>query len=162
MKTFLLLLSLAGAFGLQAQILNTSTPQGSFDPEHDPIAIRVDSSFQLLVSEYMLIKSLQARLSTEYQIYKVHKTGETLQPLLVFEGVYLNSNQQNCSISISLIAASDGLLYHTSNQALVCSTPGCSNCSILEGNCVGCCANSNTRPTIITAPLAKVLSNIDK
>ncbi len=147
---------------LGAQV-NSGGTAHFFDPEHDPVAVRSDTTLQLLVSEYLLAKSVKARLGQSCQVLKIYKNqpsaiGETL----VFEGIYGSKNRQRFTLSIPLMPDTSGRFYYASAQAIVCSAPGCNNCSILNGNCVGCCSSANGGAVSLPSPLLKVQTNIDE
>ncbi len=160
MKLFLLLICLLGTLPLWAQISEHSI---SFDPEKDPIAIRSDSSIQLVVSEFILAKSLQARMGKAYLVQKIYQiTTPDGMSTLIFEGINLNKNRQKFNLGIPLNTSTFGRFYYASNQALVCSAPGCNNCSILNGNCVGCCSSATGSALAVPSPLAKVQTSLDE
>ena len=65
MKYALLLFIIFSSLRLFAQFNTGNAPQHNFfDPERDPIALRSDTTLQLLVSEYILCKSVKARMIT--------------------------------------------------------------------------------------------------
>ncbi len=154
-NTFLFLLLIIGV-DLNAQV-NPVDPIHFFDPEQDPIALRSDSSFLLLVSEYTLVKSVQTRLGQGCQVLQIMKThsAETGESL-VMEGIYLQKKRQPFVLYIPLQPDAQGRLYYASTQALICSSPGCNNCSILNGHCVGCCSNEQGAAVGLPSPLIKV------
>jgi len=161
MKYFLLLLSIVTSQQLNAQINSGSHPQTNlFDPERDPVALRNDTTIQLLVSEYVLSKSVEARLGQGCQVLKTYKnrTASGAQTL-VFEGVYRAKNNQKFRMEIPLKPDAQTRFYYASTQALVCSSPGCNNCSILNGNCVGCCSEAGGAVSL-PSPLAKIQTSI--
>ncbi|MFN0175885.1 MAG: hypothetical protein ACKVU0_14630 [Saprospiraceae bacterium] len=158
MKYALLLLFMLFSFLLTAQVKNTNA---FFDPQHDPVALRSDTSIQLLVSEYVLAKSVEARLGQGCQVLKTYKNRLTSgTQTLVFEGVYRTKNNQKFSLEIPLKPDAQARFYYASTQALVCSSPGCNNCSILDGNCVGCCTEAVGGAVSLPSPLAKIQTNI--
>ncbi|MBC7774095.1 MAG: hypothetical protein H7246_01550 [Phycisphaerae bacterium] len=163
MKHTLSLLLAIAFLPLNAQNNGHNLPQVNFfDPEHDPVALRSDTTLQLLVSEYVLVKSVKARMGQDCQILKTYKNrspngGENL----LFEGIYLAKNRQRFTLSVSLTPDAQGRFYYASSQALVCSAPGCNNCSIANGNCVGCCSSANGNAVSLPSPLLKVQTNLD-
>lgn len=143
---------------LIAQVKNNSV---FFDPQHDPVALRNDTSIQLLVSEYVLTKSVEARLGQGCQILKMYKNRTASRPqTIVFEGVYRAKNNQKFCLEIPLQPDAQAQFYYASTQALVCSSPGCNNCSILNGNCVGCCSEAGGGAVSLPSPLAKIQTSI--
>ena len=159
MKTLLLLLTLLAPVCISAQDNNNIF----FDPERNPVALRSDSTLQLLVSEYVLIKSLKTRLGQDCQVLKTYERRMSNgAESLVFEGVYLAKNRQRFTLSIPLTPDTQQKYYFTSAQAIVCSAPGCNNCSIDHGNCIGCCATGSVDSFALPSPLSKVSLTIDK
>ncbi|MBK6995682.1 MAG: hypothetical protein IPH31_12415 [Lewinellaceae bacterium] len=158
MKHALLLLSMLFSVYLTAQVNNNSA---FFDPQHDPVALRSDTSIQLLVSEYVLSKSVEARLGHGCQVVKTYKnrTASGAQTL-VFEGIYQAKSNQKFCLEIPLKPDAQARFYFASRQALVCSSPGCNNCSILNGNCVGCCSEAGGGAVSLPSPLAKIQTSI--
>ena len=161
MKPLLLFFFIIIGLQLNAQV-KEHTPS-FFDPEHDPVAMRSDTSIQLLVSEYILAKSVKARFSQDCQVIKMYKNklpngGE----VLVFEGVILSKSRQPFTLGVPLIPDTQGRFLYASTQALVCSAPGCSNCSIQNGNCLGCCSSSTSYASTLQVPLLKVQQTIEE
>lgn len=133
-----------------------------FDPAHDPVALRTDSTLQLLVSEYVLTKSVKARLGPDCKVLKAYKHRSPKgAESLIFEGIYLAKNGQHFTLSVPLVPDAQGRFYYTSSQSIVCSAPGCNNCSIDNGNCVGCCSDANGSAVALPTPLLKVQINIE-
>lgn len=158
MKQFYLFCCLLLAVQLNAQINNGG--KTSFDPLRDPVALKQDNCVQLLVSEFVLAKSLKARIGSDASVLKTYKNcAENGSNHLVFEGQY--SNGTSFMISIPLLPDAQERYYYTSAQALICSTPGCNNCSILNGNCVGCCTAVNENNRILAQPLLSVQTSTD-
>ncbi len=143
---------------LTAQVNNNSA---FFDPQHDPVALRSDTSIQLLVSEYVLFKSVETRLGQGCQVLNTYKdrTASGAQSL-VFEGIYQAKSNQKFCLEIPLKPDAQARFYFASTQALVCSSPGCNNCSILNGNCVGCCSEAGGGAVSLPSPLAKIQTSI--
>jgi hypothetical protein len=164
MKHILLLLLIFTCLQLSAQINPKEASQISyFDPEHDPVAIRSDNALQLLVSEYILAKSVQARLGPDCQVTKISKTQSGAgAESLVFEGIWISKVRQQFVLGIPLNPDASGRLFYASTQALVCSSPGCNNCSILNGNCTGCCLSNSGSAIGLPGPLLKVSITIDQ
>ena len=134
-----------------------------FDPERDPIALRSNTTLQLLMSEYMLAKSVKARLGQDCQVLIIHKNRlHDGSESLLFEGVYLAKARQRFSLLVPLIPDAQGRYYYASAQAIICSAPGCNNCSILNGNCVGCCDSTSGTAVALPSPLSKVPMTIDE
>lgn len=134
-----------------------------FDPEHDPIAIRSDTMLQLIISEYVLAKSVKARLGQDCQVTKTYKNRlPNGDETLVFEGLFLSKGRQPFTLGIVLIPDTQGRFYYTSAQAIVCSSPGCNNCSIVNGNCSGCCSSAVGSAVGLPVPLLKVPLTIDE
>ena len=164
MKPFFLFFALFISLHLNAQIQEPDRSRSIFfDPEHDPIALRSDTTLQFLVSEYVLTKSVKARLGRDCQVNETHKNrlpnGNTT---LVIEGVFLSKDRQRFTLGIPLLPDAKGRFYYAATQALVCSSPGCSNCSIVNGNCAGCCSSATGSESSLPFPLLKVTLNIDE
>lgn len=160
MKTFFLLLSLLACLQIKGQ--NTSLPVRYFDPEHEPVAIRSsDSSLQLIVSEYVLAKSIKARLGQSFQLNKVYKHQiKNGKPYLIFEGIYNTAPPQSLALGLLMIPDAQGKYYYASTLAdMTCGVVGCENCSIVNGECTGCCPNSSSN---FANPLMKVPAGIDQ
>ncbi len=163
MKYIFQTLFLLASLRMSAQNPGGNMPQKIFfDPERDPVALRTDTTLQLLVSEYVLTKSVKARMGPNCLILKASKSRSPkgIESLL-FEGIYLAKDRQRFTISVPLVPDAQGQLYYTSSQAIVCSAPGCNNCSIDNGNCVGCCSNINGSAVALPSPLLKVQINIE-
>lgn len=164
MKHLYLLFCLLISLNLQAQVAGNGTVSSNFfDPEQHPIALRSDTSLQLLVSQNVLVKSVKARMGPDCQILKMYrnrlpKGGECL----VFEGIYLQKDQQRFILSVPLQPDAQGRFYYASTQALICSSPGCNNCSISNGNCVGCCSDPVNSAVVLPKPLSKIQTNVEK
>ncbi len=159
MKQFILLFFTLGNFALYAQ---TTQNNDYFDPSKDPVAIGNDTTIQLIVSEYILSKSVKARLGQDCQVHKTYKKKvENGVYTLVFEGTYLNKGTQNFMLRVPLTLDAQGQFYYTSLQALICSSPGCNNCTINNGICTGCCSSQGESSGTITSPLSKVQTKLD-
>lgn len=164
MKHIVLLFLLLSGLQLNAQVNSKDAPQISFfDPEHDPVVIRSDTTLQLLISEYVLAKSVQARLGQDCQVTKISKlrSGNEVESLVI-EGVWISKVRQHFALGIPLIPDANGRLYFASTQALLCSSPGCNNCSIQNGHCTGCCLSSSGSSVGLPGPLLKVSITIDQ
>lgn len=160
MKHAFFLLLLLSALALRAQT-NAQNAVQVFDPERDPVAIRADSALFLIVSEYVLTQAVKTRLGKECQVFYISKTNALAQPAsLLFQGKMALQQEQDFTLKIPLTPDAEGRLYYASTQALICSAPGCNNCSIQNGNCVGCCANGTS--VALPFPLGKVKTNPDK
>ncbi|MBL7825051.1 MAG: hypothetical protein JNJ57_00355 [Saprospiraceae bacterium] len=151
---------------LQAQIQTRSPQNNSFDPAFDPIAVRTDTSTQLVVSEFMLAKSLSMRLGkpcTFNEIRKVRMSNGMV--MLIFDGQYASPSRQKFSLGVPLIPDNIGKFFYASYQALQCETEGCNSCSIADGKCVGCCFpvgnNGMQVHKTIDMPFQKVQINFD-
>lgn len=147
---------------LFAQSKNDGVPPTFFDPQKDPIALRNDTVLHLLVSEYVLAKSVKTRLGTDYQVTKTWKSTRPDEPMLFLEGHINTPQPHSFTLAIPLVSDVSGRFYYASSQALVCSSPGCSNCSILHGACVGCCASAVGNGLSVTSPLVKIQTSIDE
>lgn len=132
-----------------------------FDPERDPVAQRTDTDFQLIVSEYVLAKSLKASMGNNCHVEKTYKDKlADGRPCLFFEGRWMQ-DLHHFSIGIPLKPDAQQRLFYLESQAIVCSAPGCNNCSIYNGNCVGCCS-STSENRLSPTPLKKVQMAIDE
>jgi len=160
MRHLYLLLCFFLAAQLGAQVNHGENRQMlRFDPSQDPIALQQDASLHLLVSEFVLAKSLKARLGADVQVLKTYKyRSENGSNHLVFEGLYPGGDP--FSISIPLLPDAQERYYFPASQALICSSPGCNNCSIQNGNCVGCCSAVNEN-SILPQPLLRVQISVD-
>jgi hypothetical protein len=164
MKNLFLLLLLLAGMRMSAQVNSGGNAQIIFfDPEHDAVAIRNDTTLQLLVSEYILAKSVKARLGQDYQVRKIYKSRSSQgDDTLIFEGEFNLRIKQRFTLSIPMIPDTLGLLYYASTQALLCSQPGCNNCSIVNGSCAGCCSSGTASAIGLPAPLLKVPMTIEQ
>ena len=168
MKNIYTLLIILFAFcaPLSAQVSGTIAPAEFFDPERNPVAVRSDTTLQLVVSEYVLIKSVTARLGKGCQVNKMSKI-KSLNGMvyLIFEGNYSGRDPQPFALGINLVPDTSGKFYYGSNEALVCEKAGCSNCGILNGACTNCCApppgNGSKTARTIAVPMLKVTSSVD-
>jgi len=162
MKHIFLFLFILASFGLNAQVNDAGTIN-FFDPERDPVALRSDTSLQLLVSEYVLNKAVKSRMGQGCQVQKTSKNRLINgSEYLIFEGTFGIRESQHFTLAVPLMPDALGRFYYTSAQAMVCSSPGCSNCSILNGNCVGCCSSSSSRAVSLPSPLLKVSTTIEE
>lgn len=160
MKHFLALFCLLFGLSGQAQV---ACDCAFFDPTKDPVAFRKDTTLQLIVSEYVLAKSVKTRLGPSCQVSKTYKIrGNLGEPILVFEGVLGLSPPQSFTLGIPLIPDAQQRYFYASSQALVCSSPGCNNCSILNGNCTGCCSSATGGNVALPMPLQKIQTNIEE
>lgn len=136
---------------------------GFFDPQKEALAIRKDSVTQLLVSEYLLAKSIKARMGPGCSVLRVYKDRNAAgADWLMAEGLFYNDQQQPFVMALPLIPDSQNHLLYAGTQALVCSTPGCNNCSIQNGNCVGCCTTASGQSTVLQSPLIKIALSLEE
>ncbi|MFN0216694.1 MAG: hypothetical protein ACKVT2_20740 [Saprospiraceae bacterium] len=164
MKHLFLFFMLLSALGLNAQHKAANLSSSNFfNPASDPIALRFDTTFQLLVSEYVLAKSVKARLGQGCQVLKIYKSrfGDG-NPSLLIEGVFQDKNRQPFLLSVPLLADAHAQFYFASDQAIVCAAPGCNNCSIMNGVCVGCCDSASGTAVALPTPLSKIQMTIDE
>ena len=166
MKQICILLCFFFALCAQISAQNSSNipPATFFDPEQNPVAMRNDTSLQFVVSEYVLVKSVTTRLGQGSRVTKMYKSKwPNGMNCLVFEGNYFGDNQKGFSIGITLLPDANAKFYYASNEAMVCEKPGCNNCSISNGKCIGCCSTDSdgTASQSISVPLLKVPINID-
>lgn len=99
----MLLLACAVSIQLCAQVTKSIPPATFFDPEHDPIAIRSDTSLLLVVSEYILVKSVTARVGQKCVIDKTYKsTLKNGATAIIFEGHYTGDPGQRFSMGSTL------------------------------------------------------------
>lgn len=161
MRHLYLFLCLFLAAQLGAQVNKGENQQSPiFDPLRDPVALQQDASVQLLVSEFVLTKSLKARMGAGVQVLKTYKhRSENGTNHLVFEGLYPGGTP--FAIAIPLLPDAQERYYYPSAQAMICSSPGCNNCSILNGNCVGCCSAVNENSSVLPQPLLSVQTSIE-
>jgi hypothetical protein len=162
MKKFLTLLGFILAFWTQMQAQNGGTP--FFDPSVDPVAIRTDTNLQLIVSEYVLMKSVAARLGQNYRVNKVYL--RKLTPgadRLIFEGTFTNNIYHRYTMIVNLIPDATGKFYRSSNTAIECEKEGCNLCDIeADGNCTPCCEKDGTgNNPQISFPMIRVPINFD-
>ena len=162
MKHALPLSFLFGALALNAQV-PASENVLYFDPLQDPVALRTDTTLQLLLSTSVLAQSVQTRLGAGTQVTRSYQTRSPKGvETLIFEGLYTNQDGQQFSLEIPLRPDATGRLWFADSAALVCSSPGCNNCSIYQGNCVGCCTSTSANASYLPAPLVKVPLTINE
>jgi len=162
----MLLLACAVSIQLCAQVTKSIPPATFFDPEHDPIAIRSDTSLLLVVSEYILVKSVTARVGQKCVIDKTYKsTLKNGATAIIFEGHYTGDPGQRFSMGLNLIPDAAGKFFYAAQEATMCEKPGCSNCTLSNGRCLGCCddagSNGMASRSKIVVPLLKVQTSID-
>lgn len=167
MKKILLLLVLS-TWGIQLGGLMAQQnpppgwlPQQLFDPERDPVAIREGDAVQLFVSEYVLSKSVRARIGRQAQVDKVYQMVWTGAPYLVVEGRHPSDNgMQTFKFNIPLMPDASGRFLYASATAQACNGP-CGNCGTNPADC-GCCTTSNGRSgQTIPSPLLKVTTTTE-
>jgi hypothetical protein len=163
MTRFILFLALAASSHLQAQI-SAGSPLVPlfFDPEREPVAVRADSSFQLIVSEYLLAKAVAARFGAACLVSDISKKRRPDGDFfLLVKGQY-DAKGTTFSVEIPLVPDAEGRFLHAAAEAAICSTPGCSNCSVQNGRCVGCCSLSNDAAGKLISPMIKVPATVDR
>ncbi|HLP92999.1 MAG TPA: hypothetical protein VK168_03140 [Saprospiraceae bacterium] len=156
MKPFVLLTLLFFTFSLaQAQ-------EKWFDPALDPVAVQKDSSLHLLISEYVLAKSLEMRLEQSVRVQAVLRQKEPDgRQSLIFTGIYPDKNKQPFTLSLRLNPDRTSRFYFADNQAIVCYTPGCNNCQVVNHQCEGCCDQSTGQSVALIRPLVKVATGVE-
>lgn len=137
-------------------------PAQFFDPERNPVAMRSDSGVvDLIVSEYVLAKSIKARMGQNFLVQKISKSRwNNGQYYLMIEGKYTGTPLQKLAYGIRLIPDLQGKFFYANAMTdKTCGVEDCDNCYFDQnGDCAGCCPNN---PNAISAPLIKVLSTID-
>lgn len=164
MKHIVLVVCLLGGLCMNAQVKSRDNfKDNQFDPQRDPVALQSDSTLHLLVSEFILIKALKTRLGPDMQIHKMYK-GQLDKGVncIIFEGWQTGKNAFPIVFLVPLMPDPEQLYYYTSTQAIVCSAPGCNNCSVQNGKCVGCCDSSNESTGTLSQPLSKVDLSVDR
>ena len=103
-----------------------------------------------------------ARMGQDCQVLKTYqKKLQNGTERLIFEGIYTSKSRQHFTVSIPLKPDEQGRFYYISGQSIVCSASGCNNCTIDQGNCIGCCS-STSNAVSLTSPLLKVQTNIEE
>jgi len=153
-------------FVLCTQINAQVAPQANFfDPEQNPVAMRNNTTLQLIVSEYVLAKSVTTRLGQGSKVSNMYKTKSANgTESLIFEGNYSGNEPHHFSMRITLVPDLAGKYFYISSPALICEKIGCFNCSIFEGDCIGCCPTleGNGRAgRDLAAPLLRVPTSTD-
>jgi len=162
MKILTLLLLFLCPFWAAAQHPSDSTLGRFFDPEKQPIATQNDSIVTLVISEYLIAKSIETRLGTSCQITKIYKVAaQNGSYCLVCEGIWKDKSRQPFTLAIPLIPDSQLKYLYAASQALICSSPGCNNCTIQNGHCVGCCSINNEEATNLALPMIKISTKIE-
>jgi hypothetical protein len=134
-----------------------------FDPALHPVAVQKDSCLHLLVSEYVLAKSLETRMEKSVRVQAVFRQkepdgGESL----VFSGIYPAKSRQPFILSLRLRPEPSSRFYFADNQAIICSAPGCNNCRVVHHQCQGCCDLSSGQSLSLIRPLVKVITELDE
>jgi hypothetical protein len=128
-----------------------------FDPEIHPVAVQKDSSLHLLVSEYVLAKSLETRMEKTVRVEAVFRSEEPNGlPSLVFTGIFTNLYRQPFTLSLRLRPEPTSRFYHADTLAIICSAPGCNNCRVVNQRCEGCCDLSSGQSLSLIRPLVRV------
>lgn len=164
MTRFILFLAMVASCQLQAQVWSSSLAATTtfFDPEREPIAVRSDSSVQLIVSEYLLAKAVAARLGVSCRVCEISKQRRSGGAFsLQIRGQY-DAKGTPFALEVPLLPAAEVRFYHAAAEAAICSTPGCSNCNVQNGKCVGCCQLSNDSAVKLNLPMIKVPTAIDR
>ncbi|MCC7466597.1 MAG: hypothetical protein IT261_10020 [Saprospiraceae bacterium] len=134
-----------------------------FDPERHPIAVQKDSSLLLLVSEYVLAKSLDTRMEKSVRVEAVARQKEPDgQHSLVFTGVYPDKSKQPFTLSLRLRPEPSSRFYYADTQAIICSAPGCNNCRVVNQRCEGCCDISSGQSLAVIKPLVRVATEVEE
>jgi hypothetical protein len=157
MKALLLTtLFLSSFYGAKAQ-------EKWFDPELHPVAVQIDSNLQLLVSEYVLAKSLETRMEKSVRVQAVFRQKDADgQESLVFTGVYPAKYRQPFSLSLRLRPEPLSRFYYADTQAIICSAPGCNNCRVVNQRCEGCCDIASGQSVALIRPLARVATTVEE
>lgn len=145
---------LFAGIGLCFPILLQAQRAPTFDPAFEPVALRADSSLQLVQSEYILAKALRARMPWIQQVEQIQKVRAQNMDYLVYTVRTANVPQQTIFISIPLLVGPGGWLY-AANTATLCNGNGCNRCGpppscSCDGGTGGCSSSS------LFAPLVKV------
>lgn len=149
--------------GFMAFAARAGAQTGYFDPQLEPLAIRKDSVTQLLVSEYTLARSIKARMGPGSKVLRVYKDrNPSGEEWLMAEGMFYHDQQQPFVVAIPLVPDQQHRLLYAGAQALVCSTPGCNNCSIQNGICVGCCTTATGHSTVLQTPLLRISLTLEE
>jgi hypothetical protein len=163
MTRFILFLALVASCQLQAQVWPGSSAAATFfDPEREPIAVRADSSLQLIVSEYLLAKAVTTRLGVSCRVNEISKQRRPDGAFSLDIIGLFDAKGTLFALEIPLVPDVEGRFYHAAAEAAICSTPGCSNCGVQNGKCVGCCQPSNEAAGKIILPMIKVPVALDR
>jgi hypothetical protein len=155
--SFLLALS---ADVLIAQV-TTSTINPEFDPQLMPVAVDMDSSIQLIVSDFILAKSLKTQVPAIAQVVEVaplQKNGKLYLAFCIrFKGTPSHLFYHNILLYKGLQEA-----YYISNQSVTCG----SDCQDCKAGCE-CSSNGGCPPVspvlrISDFPMAKTTLYIEK
>lgn len=157
MKALLLTtLLLSSFYGAKAQ-------EKWFDPELHPVAVQIDSGLHLLISEYVLAKSLETRLENSVRVQAVFRQNEPDgQESLLFTGIYTTKSRQAFSLSLRLRPEPLSRFYFADTQAIICSAPGCNNCRVVNQRCEGCCDIASGQSVELVRPLVRVATTVEE
>ncbi len=160
-KIFYLILGLClFSVGTQAQkTAQVSLPE--FDPHVMPIAVDLDSSVQLVVSNYVLIKSLKTQIPAIGKVNNVVVIQKNQKVYLSYHIRFKGETSQSYFYNILLYKGLQDE-YYASNQSITCGA----DCQDCKGDCG--CTGSGSCPPVAAAmkisdfPLAKTPFFIEK
>lgn len=141
---------------------HAQSPAPIFNPQTMPVAVVSDSTVQLIVSNFTLIRSLKTQVPNLERVEKVAQIKKAGKEYLVFTAQFRGAPRERYFINIPLREQVAGWYYATSGGS-VCA--GCNDC---QGNC-GACSDSTQSCSappasvhiISTFPLAKVTLSIE-
>lgn len=137
------------------------SPVALFNPQTMPVAVVSDSTVQLIVSNFTLIRSLKAQMPNLERVEKVTQIKKAGKEYLVFTAQLRGAPHERYFINIPLREQVAGWYYATSGGS-VCA--GCSDC---QGNCGACsdstqgCSAPASIHLIPALPLAKVTLSVE-
>jgi hypothetical protein len=150
-----------GVSSLVAQNPGSGLPQHFFDPERDPVVIRQGKSMQLYISEYLIAKSVRARIGRQCDVTKVYTLSDSGREYLIIEGQYQSDQLQYFQLNIPLMADKAGKYWYAGSEAGSCQSTSCSNCGKPPA-CATCCGGTDgSRAQSIRSPLLKVTTEAE-
>ncbi len=112
-------------------------PPTEFDPQTMPVAIEQDSSLQLLVSEYVLCKSLKAAVPGVVKVREVRQFTENGFQYLVYKARIQQFGKEETTISIPLYKLPNGQYYVSNTGLCAYRSTDCCKPSTCTGTCCG-------------------------
>jgi hypothetical protein len=151
MKTFafLIILLTAGPAAVFSQQV--------FDLGQDHVAVQVDTSVFLTVSEQVLVHSVQNRVPNMGAVQSVSRKRFGQEQFLVFEALHATRGGSGIVVGIRLQPDAQGR-YFAEKRAVTCEDPDCNGCTLVASNLCGGCGNSGdcAPPAVSTIQFNKV------